>query len=177
LGRLNGFTKTVSAIVNGQGDILDGRRPSAGVKAETTTLPGAALDAGAEEATYRRNFAFLHPDTRERGNWEDGRGPIFGGWFWGGGHETPPQGKELIAMAAAGAETSIANYSQAKPEIRAIAEKYHFISEAAFAAHGMYVSGFCAPIGGAPKFDPAKPEESGAAVVEVLSKVRTSPGR
>ncbi|HVF10139.1 MAG TPA: hypothetical protein VNA16_05015, partial [Abditibacteriaceae bacterium] len=39
---------------------------------------------GRDRATYRRNFAYLHPDTRERGNWEAGKGAVFGYWAWGG---------------------------------------------------------------------------------------------
>ena len=45
-------------------------------------------------------------------------------------------------MAAAGVETSTANYSLSTPEIQALAEKYHFISEAAFVSTIMYITGF-----------------------------------
>src|SRR5262245_41636324 len=41
-----------------------------------------------EERTQTRSLAFLHPDTRERGNWQEGKGPIFGMWDWNGGHLT-----------------------------------------------------------------------------------------
>ena len=36
------------------------------------------LVAGDETATYRRNFAYFHPDTRDQATWEEGRGSIFG---------------------------------------------------------------------------------------------------
>jgi len=134
-----------------------------------------SLTAGKEQATYRRKLAYLHPDTRERGNWEHGRGSIFGYWGWGGGHDTPKADKELTVMGAAGAETSTANYSKSAPEIRALAEKLKFISEAAFEGGSMYVSGFHHPIWNAPKFDPAKPQESAQAMVEVLKKIKCEP--
>ena len=52
-----------------------------------------------------RALAHLHPDTRERGAWAEGRGPIFGFWDWGGGHDTPRGIPRLQAMIDAGAES------------------------------------------------------------------------
>ena len=46
------------------------------------------IHSAGEIRTQKRSLAFLHPDTRERGNWEEGKGPIFGMWDWNGGHLT-----------------------------------------------------------------------------------------
>jgi hypothetical protein len=155
------------------------------------------VDDGHDTATYRRQFAFLHPDTRDHTTWQDGRGPIFGGWFWGGGHNTPTSLQDIPVMAAAGAETSTANYSiplddlkkleadktpagvaelKRRKDIEALAEKYHFVSEAAFGGASMYVAGYCAPVGGAINFDPAKPDECAAKTIETLKKMKHEPG-
>jgi hypothetical protein len=124
--------------------------------------------------TFKRNFAHLHPNTREQVTWEEGRGPIFGFWGWGGGHDTPKVDKELPAMAAAGMETSTSNYSKSPPEILAMAEKYHFVSEAAFDAGVMYTNGFVFQTAGYPKWNPENPDQSGKDVVENL-KAREMP--
>lgn len=128
-----------------------------------------------QKSTYHRDFAYLHEDTRERGNWEHDRGAVFGYWGWGGGHDTPTADKEITVMGAAGAETSTANYQASAPEIRAIAEKNHFISEAAFSGGPMYWAGFYSWYSSAPKWDPADPEGSGQRLVEVLKKNYNAP--
>ena len=45
--------------------------------------------------TERRSLALLQPDTRERGDWQPGRGPSFGFWDWAGGHDTPQHAVQL----------------------------------------------------------------------------------
>src|SRR5262249_41764834 len=40
------------------------------------------IASAGEERTQTRSLAFLHADTRERGNWAEGKGPIFGMWDW-----------------------------------------------------------------------------------------------
>jgi hypothetical protein len=102
------------------------------------------LTTGAESATFRRNFVYFHTDTRDQTTWQEGRGSIFGFWPWGGGHVTPPSDKEIAVMAAAGAETSTANYSLSPPEIQALARKHHLIGESAFTGGIMYYNGFYA---------------------------------
>src|SRR5262249_25696190 len=39
-------------------------------------------DPKVETRLWNRSLAYLHPDTRERGNWEEDKGPIFGFWDW-----------------------------------------------------------------------------------------------
>ena len=46
------------------------------------------IDSAGETRTQTRSVAYLHPDTRERGGWDEGKGPIFGMWDWNGGHVT-----------------------------------------------------------------------------------------
>lgn len=57
-----------------------------------------------------RSLAYLHEDTRERGDWDFGRGPLFGFWNWGGAHVTPSAEKQLLVMAQAGIETTPGSY-------------------------------------------------------------------
>lgn len=129
---------------------------------------------GDESTTYKRNFAFLHPDTRDKDIWQAGHGCVFGFWAPGGAHDTPGLDKELPLMAAAGAETSLADYDRSTPEIRAMAEKYRFISEPAFHGGMFYYNAF---VGGAdaPKWNPADPEGSGKALVEAMRKFKNTP--
>jgi hypothetical protein len=128
------------------------------------------VDAGGEKPVYRRSLAYLHEDTREKEQWQHGRGPIFGYWAWGGGHDTPKADKEIAVMAAAGAETSTANYSLSPPEIQALAEKHRFVSENAFFGGSMYYAGFYQWYQGAPKWVPDDPEASGKNLIEALKK-------
>ena len=134
------------------------------------------LIAGGEPAVFRRDFAYFHPDTREQAIWEEGRGSIFGFWPWGGGHVTPPTEQEISVMAAAGAETSTANYSLSSPEIQALARKHRFIGESAFTGGIMYYNGFYDWYSGAPKFDPKKPKETAKALIDAMKKVQAKPG-
>ncbi|MCM8764122.1 MAG: hypothetical protein NC830_02000, partial [Candidatus Omnitrophica bacterium] len=51
------------------------------------------------------SLAYLQPDTRERGDWKEGKGQIFGFWDWNGGHETPDGIPRLEVMVKAGVES------------------------------------------------------------------------
>ncbi len=61
---------------------------------------------GKQQQVEKRNLAYLHEDTRSRGDWDFGRGPLYGFWNWGGGHNTPSADKQLLVMAKAGIETT-----------------------------------------------------------------------
>ncbi len=155
---------------------------------------GVSVSAGNETVVHHRNFAYLHPDTRERGGWQEGRGAIFGYWPWGGAHDTPSVEHEISTMSIAGAETSTSNYSLAPGELKtleegkavdeirnrkaiaALAEKHHFISESAFNGGMFYYTAFTSGGEDAPKFDPAKPEESGKNLIKFLKKYKCEPG-
>jgi hypothetical protein len=104
---------------------LDGQRSTtgkqtiklpAGGETVTTTIDVApegygyhdvqlTINDGEQTQTHRRSLAYLREDTRERGNWDFGRGPLYGFYNWGGGHHTPPNEKQLLVMAKAGIET------------------------------------------------------------------------
>ena len=124
--------------------------------------------SGNETYSCSRNFAYLHPDTRERGNWSEGKGPIFGYWNWSGAHDTPDFKTELIVMAQAGAETNLSTYRKASPEIRELAEKLGYVSYKAFDGAVIYVNSFA--YANAKYYDPTKPEETQKWLIEELKK-------
>ncbi|MBL8826532.1 MAG: hypothetical protein JNM18_06065, partial [Planctomycetaceae bacterium] len=74
---------------------------------QTHGLHSVALEVhdGQQTQTETRSLAYLRKDTRERGNWDFGRGPLYGFYNWGGGHGTPTNDKQLLVMAKAGIET------------------------------------------------------------------------
>ncbi|MDO8684152.1 MAG: hypothetical protein Q7N50_11790, partial [Armatimonadota bacterium] len=57
----------------------------------------------------KRSLAYLHADTRERGDWQPGRGPIFGCWA-AEYHGYPPFEEQMRNMAAAGVEAVVAAF-------------------------------------------------------------------
>lgn len=65
------------------------------------------VNDGGKIWTERRSLAYLHPDTRERGDWEPGRGPIFGCWA-ATFHGYPPLEEQFRVMSAAGVEAVVA---------------------------------------------------------------------
>ena len=92
--------------------------------------------------TEKRGLALLHPDTREHGNWDRGRGPLFGFWNWRGGFDTPVDPIPLTLMGLAGAETDhgTAFDDKSSPETKAVAQKYGIKSYKAFGAGDHYVT-------------------------------------
>ncbi|MCM8815043.1 MAG: hypothetical protein NC931_03560, partial [Candidatus Omnitrophica bacterium] len=126
--------------------------------------------SGSEEYSCFRNFAYLHPDTRERGNWSEGKGSIFGYWNWSGAHNTPDLKTELIVMAQAGAETNLSTYRTASPEIRELAEKLGYVSHKAFDGGVIYVNSFS--YANAKYYDPKNPEATQKWLIEELKKYK-----
>jgi len=96
---------------------------------------------GKDVWTERRSLAFLHPDTRERGNWEDGRGALFGIWTHFGGHDTPQNDVTLPIINAAGIETIGGSFSskRANEAVRKFAEENGMVTTLLFHAADMYV--------------------------------------
>jgi hypothetical protein len=119
-----------------------------------------------------RSLALLHPDTRERGNWEEGRGSIYGFWDWGGGHVTPGGTNRLQVMNAAGAESKMTSFygKMFDPKEPYPEEDHKFARD-----HGM-ISYFHAYQLSMRKdllgvdWDPKKPAEMQAALIEALKK-------
>ena len=136
------------------------------------TLTVACTTAG-DTFSYTRSFAYLHPDTRERGDWVEGRGPIFGFWGWNGGHSTPGMDAELLVMAEAGAETNLYTYAGAPAETIELAKKWKYTSTAAFEGHCMYLNAFQYLLTG--KYDPKDPEKTQKLLIDELKKIKVAP--
>lgn len=132
--------------------------------------------AGGDNFTYERNFAYLHPDTRERGDWAEGKGPIFGSWNWAGGHNIPGQPKnepdlitELKIMAQAGYEETLVSFNKdlKNPEALALASKLKFATRA-FDTGVMYYNFFA----GKTKFDMTNPEATEKGLIAELKELK-----
>src|SRR5262249_44393480 len=87
-----------------------GRLPPLGLKRYGYHPVRLSVRDGQGTRTRTRSLAHLRSDTRARGGWEEGRGPIFGFWDWNGGHETPGGLDRLRVMAAAGAESKMSSF-------------------------------------------------------------------
>jgi hypothetical protein len=122
-------------------------------------------------ASETKRFAWLHPDTRERGGWEEGKGPIFGFWDWNGGHDTPSGMDRLSTMTAAGAESmmhSLETGADTKtpflaPEEREFCEKHGY--QTFFLAYQLSMGKHSL---GGKDWDPKKPAEMEKALIDWL---------
>jgi hypothetical protein len=92
--------------------------------------------------TEKRALALLRPDTRERGGWDRGKGPMFGFWNWHGGHNTPAEPIPLTLMTLAGVETdhSTAYDDKTNPEVMVLARKNGLKAYKAFSGGDHYVT-------------------------------------
>ena len=97
---------------------------------------------GSTVLSEERGFALLHPDTREHGGWDRGKGPLFGFWNWHGGFETPAEPIPMTLMGMAGAQTDHGTSFDDKttPATKEIARKYAIKSYKAFGAGDHYVT-------------------------------------
>jgi hypothetical protein len=118
------------------------------------------IDNGSEVRRQRRSLAHLHPDTRERGGWEEGKGPIFGLWDWNGGHLTPSGLPRLRISAAAGMESSMGSFTQLPPE-----EQKYLESIGAQSFFVAYQLSMTKDTLGGKEWDPKKPAEMQAALI------------
>ncbi|MHB0940019.1 MAG: COG1470 family protein, partial [Armatimonadota bacterium] len=124
-----------------------------------------------ETTTQQRDFAYLHPETRERGDWVKGKGAIFGAWNWGGGHDTPDFTTELAVMGQAGSETfCLTTFQNMKPEQIELARKYKFTSHVAFPHGVIYTNVALDP----KKYDVSKPEAM-KEVIDIFAKLKVNP--
>lgn len=100
-----------------------------------------AVRDGASVQTEKRGLALLHRDTRERGNWERDKGPVFGFWNWRGAHNTPPEPLPTLIMALAGAESDHGSFDdRTLAEVKEIARKYGSKGYKAFGSGDHYVT-------------------------------------
>ncbi len=126
-----------------------------------------------EVRTQTRSLAFLHPDTRERGNWAEGKGPIFGMWDWNGGHLTLGGLDRLRVLAAAGMESSMSPFTSLPAEeqkyLESIGAKSFFVA---------YQLALNKDTLGGKEFDPKKPAEMQEALIKWLkSQPYTKPSK
>lgn len=121
------------------------------------------IRAAGDEQTQTRSLAFLHADDRERGNWAEGKGPIFGMWDWNGGHQTISGVDRLRVLAAAGMESSMTSFTQLPPEdqkyLESIGAKSFFLA---------YQLNMGKNVLGGKDWDPNKPVEMQEALIKYL---------
>ncbi len=105
------------------------------------------------------SLAWLHPDTRERGGWQEEHGPIFGFWDWNGSHGTPRGIPRLEVMRRAGVESTMQSIRTYSEEDLEYMEKHGFQTQMlGYQLHPARMLG--------DDWDPSKPEEMGAEIVE-----------
>ncbi len=121
--------------------------------------------------TQTRSLAYLHPDTRERGSWEEGKGPLWGMWDWNGGHDTPKGLPRIEVAYAAGIESAMrpllpkdAQGSGEPPEELALMEKYGWQTH--YLAYQTSLNKSTLGV----DFDPSKPAEMESKYIEALRK-------
>jgi hypothetical protein len=123
------------------------------------------IHSAGEVRTQKRGLAYLHPDTRERGNWVEGKGPIFGMWDWNGGHGTISGMDRLRVLAAAGMESSMGSFTYLPPEeqkyLESIGAKSFFVA---------YQLSMNKETLGGKDWDPKKPAEMQEALIKWLKK-------
>jgi hypothetical protein len=121
------------------------------------------IQSAGEERTQTRSLAFLHPDTRERGNWAEGKGPIFGMWDWNGGHQTISGMDRLRVLAAMGMESSMGSFASLPAEeqkyLESIGAKSFFLA---------YQLAMTKDTLGGKEWDPKKPAEMQEALLKWL---------
>jgi hypothetical protein len=87
------------------------------------------LSDGKQVWNEKISFAYLHSDTRERGNWNIGRGPFFGSWSWQGEHYTPSSANEITITGLAGSEGFYGHYDVPDREVlEKTMEKFGMVS-------------------------------------------------
>lgn len=123
------------------------------------------IESGGEIRTQTRSVSYLHPDTRERGGWTEGKGPIFGMWDWNGGHITMSGLDRLKVMAQCGVESSMSHFShlpdEEKKYLESIGAKSFFLGyQLSMGPHSL----------GGQQWDPSKPAEMEAAFLKWLKE-------
>lgn len=122
------------------------------------------IGSGGEQRTQVRSLAFLHPDTRERGNWAEGKGPIFGMWDWNGGHLTMSGVDRLRVLAQLGMESSMGSFAQLPADDQKYLESIG--AKSFFVAYQLAMNKNT--LGGKLEWDPNKPAEMQDALIKWL---------
>lgn len=123
------------------------------------------IDSAGEVRTQTRSVAYLHPDTRERGGWTEGKGPIFGMWDWNGGHVTMSGLDRLKVLAQCGMESSMSYFTHLPEEdkkyLESIGAKSFFLGyQLSMGPHSL----------GGLAWDPSQPAEMQAAFLKWLKE-------
>jgi len=130
---------------------------------------------GSQTWNETRSLAYLHEDTRSRGDWDFGRGPVFGFWNWQGGHNTPPGAQQLLVMAKAGIESTPGSYEQyiarGGDEVRKLMEQQKIFTMKFAGAGDHYIT---ARFAGALKTEGL--ERARASFIADLKKAQSQPG-
>jgi hypothetical protein len=121
------------------------------------------INSGPETRRQQRGLAYLHPDTREHGDWEEGKGPIFGLWDWNGGHGTPGGLPRLKVMAATGMESAMTSFTHLPAE-----EQKYLESIGARSFFVAYQLAMNKTTLGGKEWDPKKPAEMQEALIKWL---------
>ncbi|MCX7705102.1 MAG: hypothetical protein N2115_02435, partial [bacterium] len=122
-------------------------------------------DSG-EKRILTGSLAYLHPDTRERGNWSEGKGQIFGFWDWNGGHVTPSGVPRLEVMVRAGVESAMRPfYEDLCTEAELEFLRKHKI-KSYFLAYQLHMTKEFLGM----DWDPSKSEEMKKAIVQAIEK-------
>lgn len=123
------------------------------------------IESAGEVRTQTRSVSYLHAETRERGGWAEGKGPIFGMWDWNGGHITMTGLDRLKVLAQCGVESSMSPFTHLPDEdkkyLESIGAKSFFL--------GYQISMGPHSLGGA-QWDPTKPAEMQAAYIKWLKE-------
>jgi hypothetical protein len=143
------------------------------VELKIRSAPAEKGKGEVEERMQTRSLAFLHPDTRERGGWKEGKGPIFGMWDWNGGHQTVSGLDRLRVLGAMGMESSMGSFAQLPAEdqkyLESIGAKSFFLA---------YQLAMTKDTLGGKEWDPKKPAEMQQALIKWLkSQPYTKPSK
>lgn len=133
------------------------------VELKIRSAPAEKDKGEVQDRTQTRSLAFLHPDTRERGDWAEGKGPIFGMWDWNGGHETIKGLDRLRVLAQVGMESSMGSFAHLPAEdqkyLESIGAKSFFLA---------YQLAMNKTTLGGKEWDPNKPAEMQEALIKWL---------
>lgn len=118
------------------------------------------------------DLAYLHEDSRARGDWEIGRGPIFGFWNSNGGHHTPPADRQTYVMALAGAESRSGSFRDSTEAEKKVAEEFGLVTFKQFTGSDHWITSALVK-----DLKTMSREDALAKFVDALSKIETKPSK
>jgi len=121
---------------------------------------------GQEKRVFTGSLAYLHPDTRERGEWKGGKGQIFGFWDWNGGHDTPSGIPRLEVMVKAGVESCMRPFIEESTPETELKYLINHKMKTYFLAYQLHMTKEHIGI----PWDSSKPDEMKKAIIEAIKK-------